>query len=164
MLALCVSSILREQGYCMRYLKLLVVCALFFASMDTTLIAQERAPLTVIRLYTGADGMSHFERVAVKFPPPTGTSKGVEDSEPWITSKSYIVRCAPGYFSDWHNADVRRYVVTISGRAEIEVAGGQKFVGQPGEVILAEDLTGKGHTFRVLGDSEWVAMFVDLAN
>jgi quercetin dioxygenase-like cupin family protein len=146
----------------MRYLKLLLIFMLFRANTETILIAQEHAPLTIIRLYTGADGMSHFERIAVKFPPAKGASKNVEESEPSITSKSYIVRCAPGYFSDWHNADVRRYVITISGRAEVEVAGGQKFVGQPGEVILAEDLTGKGHTFRVLGDSDWVAMFIDL--
>jgi hypothetical protein len=28
--------------------------------------------------------------------------------------------------------------------------------------VLAEDLTGKGHTFRVLGESDWVALFVDM--
>jgi quercetin dioxygenase-like cupin family protein len=146
----------------MRHLKLLLIFMLFCANAETILIAQEHAPLSIIRLYTGADGMSHFERIAVRFPPTKGDSKNVQESEPSITSKSYIVRCAPGYFSDWHNADVRRYVITISGRAEVEVPGGQKFVGQPGEVILAEDLTGKGHTFRVLGDSDWEAMFIDM--
>jgi hypothetical protein len=28
--------------------------------------------------------------------------------------------------------------------------------------VLAEDLSGKGHTFRVLGHGDWVAMFVDM--
>jgi len=116
---------------------------------------------TIMRLYT-ADGLSHFERINVKFTPVAGEPNTVEQSDPLITGKSYLVRCKPGFFSDWHNADVRRYVITISGRAEIEVAGGKKFVVEPGEVVLAEDLTGKGHTFRVLGDSEWVAMFVDI--
>ena len=76
--------------------------------------------------------------------------------------KSYIVRLTPGFFADWHNADVPRYVVTISGRAEVEVAGGQRFEARPGEIVLAEDLTGKGHTFRVLGNADWVALFVDM--
>jgi quercetin dioxygenase-like cupin family protein len=76
--------------------------------------------------------------------------------------KSYVVRIAPGFFEDWHNADVRRYVITIRGRSEVEVAGGQKLIAQPGQVVLAEDLTGKGHTFRILGDSDWVALFVDM--
>jgi hypothetical protein len=53
-------------------------------------------------------------------------------------------------------------VITISGRSEIEVAGGQKLIARPGQVVLAEDLTGKGHTFRVLGESDWVALFVDM--
>ncbi len=125
-------------------------------------MAQQNPPLTIVRLYTGPDGLSHFERIHVKFAPVPGAPNTVEESEPWTTTKSYMVRCAPGFFSDWHNADVRRYVITISGRAEIEVAGRQKFVAQPGEVVLAEDLTGKGHTFRVLDDTDWVAMFADM--
>jgi len=124
-------------------------------------MAQEHAPLRVTRLYT-ADGFSHFERINVKFAPVPGEPNTVLQSEPLITTKSYMVRCTPGFFSDWHNADVRRYVITISGRAEVEVAGGQKFVLQPGEIVVAEDLTGKGHTFRVLGDTDWVAVFVDM--
>jgi quercetin dioxygenase-like cupin family protein len=125
-------------------------------------MAQEHAPLTITRLYTGADGVSHFERVPAKFSPAPDASQGVEQSEPLLTTKSYLVRCAPGFFSDWHNADVRRYVITISGRAEIEITGGQKFIAQPGDVAFAEDLTGKGHIFRVIGNTEWVAMFVDM--
>jgi hypothetical protein len=144
-----------------RYKPLLLLCFLF-ANMETILMAQQHPPLKVIRLYTGADGMSHFERVDLKLAPVPGSPNAVEESEPVITTKSYMVRCAPGFFSDWHNADVRRYVVTISGRAEIEVAGGEKFMADTGEVILAEDLTGKGHTFRVVGDTDWVAMFVDI--
>jgi hypothetical protein len=124
-------------------------------------MAQQHPALTIIRLYTGPDEMSHFERVPVKFAPAAG-APNIDESEPLATAKSYIVRCAPGFFSDWHNADVRRYVITISGRAEIEVAGGHKFVAEPGQVVLAEDLTGKGHTFRVLGDTDWIAMFVDM--
>jgi quercetin dioxygenase-like cupin family protein len=56
----------------------------------------------------------------------------VKESEPLSTKKSYIVRIAPGFFEDWHNADVRRNVITISGRSEAEVANGQKFIAQPG--------------------------------
>ena len=57
---------------------------------------------------------------------------------------------------------MRRYVVPLSGRAVVEVTGGQKFVAHPGEIVLAEDLSGKGDTFRVLGNADWVAFFVDM--
>lgn len=53
-------------------------------------------------------------------------------------------------------------MITISGLAEIEVAGGKKFVAEPGQVVLAEDLNGKGPMFRVLGDKDWVVIFVDM--
>jgi hypothetical protein len=125
--------------------------------------AQQRTPLTATRMYTGADGLSHVEQVNVKFSPVAGAPATMEESEPVKTTKSYIVRLPPGFFEDWHNADVRRYVLTISGRAEIEVAGGQKFSAEPGRICIAEDLTGKGHTFRVVGTDDWVALFVDFA-
>jgi hypothetical protein len=146
----------------MRNISLSLILIVLFAGTPQPVIAQSHAPVTVIRLYTGPDGMSHFERVPVKFASVPG-SPGTAQSDEFSTAKAYIVRGAPGFFEDWHNADVRRYVVTISGRAEIEVAGNQKFVAQPGEVVLAEDLTGKGHQFRVLGDTDWVAVFVDMA-
>jgi hypothetical protein len=122
---------------------------------QSVVAAQQRAPLTATRLYT--------EQVDVKFSPVAGAPATVEQSEPVKTSKSYIVRLAPGFFEDWHNADARRYVAVISGRAEIEVAGGQKFSAEPGQICIAEDLTGKGHTFRVVGTDDFVALFVDFA-
>lgn len=141
---------------------LLFVPVLLSANMKTVLMAKEHHPLTVVRLYAGSDGMSHFEPINLSFVAIAGMPQGVERSGEMVTAQSYIVRAAPGYFYDWHNADARRYVITVSGRAEIEVAGGKKLLLQPGEIVLAEDLTGKGHTFRVLGDQEWIAMFVDL--
>ncbi|HXN19894.1 MAG TPA: hypothetical protein VN875_16260 [Candidatus Binatus sp.] len=130
---------------------------------QTVVAAQERAAVKATRLYTGADGLSHVEQVDVKFFPVTGAAPTVEESEHMKTTKSYVVRLAPGFFQDWHNADVRRYVIPISGRAEIEVAAGEKLSPEPGRIYLAEDLTGKGHTFRVVGANDWVALFVDFA-
>lgn len=148
----------------MRCFGLLLIASLLFANTQTVLMAQEHTALTVTRLYTGQDGQSHFERLPLKFSPRAGHSKSIEQSEISVAIKSYIVRAAPGYFESWHNADVRRYVIPISGRAEIEIADGQKFAVAPGTILLAEDLTGKGHIFRVVGDVEWVALFLDLGN
>jgi hypothetical protein len=147
----------------MRNLGFTLILGLLFAGTAKHAIGQEIIALTAMRLYTGADGMSHFERVPVKFSTVPGEPSGIARSEDHATAKAYVVRAAAGVFEDWHNADVRRYVVTIRGRAEIEVAAEQKFVAQPGDLFLAEDLTGKGHRFRVLGDSDWVALFVDMA-
>jgi quercetin dioxygenase-like cupin family protein len=145
----------------MRHVKLLVTLALFIGT-GRVAVGQKPAPGTVTRLYTGRDGVSHFEPMRFEFAPVPGSPSTVTESEPVPTKKSYMVRIRPGFFEDWHNADVRRYVVTISGRSEVEVTGGQKLVAEPGQIVLAEDLTGKGHTFRVLGTSDWVALFVDI--
>jgi hypothetical protein len=135
-----------------------------YANRGQSLItAQAHSPVTATRLFTGADGLTHFEQVTVKLSPVTGAPAAVEQSEPVKASNAYVVRLAPGFFQDWHNADKRRYVIPISGRAEIETAGGQKVLLEPGQIGLAEDLTGKGHTFRVVGADDWVALFVDFA-
>jgi hypothetical protein len=126
-------------------------------------MAQQHTPVTASRLYTGADGLTHVEQMNVKFSPVLGDQATVEESEPVKVTSAYIVRAAAGFFGSWHNAGKRRYVVTISGRAEIEIANGQKITLEPGQLALAEDLTGKGHTFRVLGTNDWVALFVDFA-
>jgi len=126
-------------------------------------VAQNRTPVTITRLYTGDDGLSHVEQVEVKFSPVAGAPPAVGQSDPVKTTSSYVVRLAPGFFESWHNADKRRYVVTLSGRAEIEVAGGQKFLAERGKIVQAEDLIGKGHTFRVVGTEDWVAVFVEFA-
>jgi hypothetical protein len=126
-------------------------------------LAQQHRPVTATRLYTGADGLTHVEQIQITFPPVAGARAMAEQSEPVKASTAYIVRLAPGFFDGWHNADKRRYVIPISGRAEIEASGGQKISIEPGQIALAEDLTGKGHTFQVVGMEDWVAFFVDFA-
>jgi hypothetical protein len=55
-------------------------------------------------------------------------------------------------------------VITLSGRGEIEVAGGRKISMGPGHINLIEDLTGKGHTTRVVGTEDRVTVTIPLAD
>jgi hypothetical protein len=121
-----------------------------------------REPVMVTRLFTGADGLSHFEQVEVTLSPLAGMPQ-FEMSEPCKAARSFVVRVPPGYFHTWHNADIRRYVIPIRGLAEIEVSGGDNISIEPGHIYIAEDLIGKGHTFRVVNDQDWVGVFVDFA-
>jgi hypothetical protein len=134
------------------------VFPIFFMAQLPRARAQQPAAVHVIRLYTGADGLSHFERVEVPV-----TEEGGTESSPLKMSDSFVVREQPGHLEDWHNADARRYVIPLSGHAEVEVTGGEKMAVEPGQIWLAEDLTGKGHIFRVVGKEPWVAMFVNFA-
>lgn len=125
--------------------------------------AQPQRSVTLTRLYTGTDGLTHTEQIPLKLSPVAGAPASVEESEHVKATNAYLVRLAPGFVEGWHNADERRYVVAIRGQAEIEVSGGGKVLVAPGSISLAEDLTGKGHTFRVVGKEDWVALFVDFA-
>ena len=114
------------------------------------------------RVYTGEDGKSHLEEVSPEFQ----TFKDVEgahgDSTPMIPATGISVRRnEPGYFVDWHCAPRRQYVITIAGQVEIGTADEVRRFG-PGTVLLAEDLTGQGHTTRVVGTEDRVSLVVPL--
>jgi len=106
--------------------------------------AQTRKPIMMTRIYTGPDGLSHSEQIEMKLT-PNGTSAmkatGVEfSSRP----------AAPA--GDWHTGPRRQFVITLSGRAELEVAGGKKVPIGAGNINLIEDTTGKGHITHNIDD------------
>jgi quercetin dioxygenase-like cupin family protein len=99
--------------------------------------------MAIYRLYSGADGESHIETLDLASHPDLTTLH---------SAKGVVFRTSqPGYFSDWHNAPRRQYVITLSGEAEIGLGDGTIHRLGPGDVNLAEDLTGHGHTTRVVG-------------
>jgi hypothetical protein len=119
----------------MRHLGLLLKFCCGLRNTVTFLMAQERTPLTVTRLYTGMHRLSHFERIRVKFVSVAGEPTTVAESEPVITSKSYFVRS--GLFSPIGQLPTRADTSSPSVDAE-------KFMAQPGEIVWAEELTGEG--------------------
>jgi hypothetical protein len=121
---------------------------------------QQRTPIVVTRIYTGADGKTHAEEVSVKLMP--GGASG-DLSEMIKVSGLQIRRQAPNYFQDWHPAPRKQFVVTLSGRGEIELEGGKKIALGPGHILLAEDVTGKGHISRGVGSEDRVSLFIPVA-
>lgn len=119
-------------------------------------------PLTVVRLSTGPDGQTQNGIVEVTMMPMSAFA-GVEASAPVGVSSAQFLRLPAGNVVDWHPAPRRQYVVVLSGRGEIELAGGQKIQVNPGQVVLAEDVTGKGHITRSVGSEDLVLLTVPLA-
>ena len=106
--------------------------------------AQTRKPIMMTRIYTGPDGLSHSEQVEMKLT-PNGTSTMKASSIEFSSRPT-------GPVSDWHTGPRRQFVITLSGRAELEVANGQKVPIGPGNINLIEDTTGKGHTTHNIED------------
>jgi hypothetical protein len=123
-------------------------------------VAQTRKPVIVTRLYTGPDGLTHADEIEVKL---TGNPQN-QISEMLKVTGAEIHRAAAGRVNDWHTAPRRQYVITLSGRGEIEVAGGKKISLEPGHIELAEDLTGKGHVTKVVGSEDRVSIQLPLAD
>ena len=118
-------------------------------------VAQTRKPIMMTRIYTGTDGLSHAEEI-----PMTLTGGGVSDMMK-ATGVQFSSR-PPAPSNNWHTGPRRQFVITLSGRAEIEVAGGQKVAIGPGHINLIEDTTGKGHITRNLGPDNRVVITIPL--
>jgi len=114
--------------------------------------------MKVIRLYTGSDQRSHFEEKEAAF-----RGENIQTTDLPAASGVLFRRAPVGHVNDWHPAPRRQYVVTLSGSWEIECSDGAKRLFKPGDVMLAEDLTGKGHVSRVVGSEPHIFMTVPLA-
>jgi hypothetical protein len=141
----------------------IVICFIVAAGVrtDDGVAAQQRKRVVATRIFTGSDGLTHAEEIDIKLRP--GAANLGELSESVKVSGLEFRRTAPNYFNDWHRAPRRQYVVTLSGRGEIELAGGKKIPLEPGHILLAEDLTGKGHISRGIGTEDRISLFIHLA-
>ena len=122
--------------------------------------AQDAASIAVTRIFTGPDGQTHAEEIDLKL---SRADMSTEMSEMAKATGAQFRRQAPHYFEDWHTAPRRQYVITLSGRGEIEVSGGKKIPLGPGHILLVEDLTGKGHISRGVGIEERISLLIPLA-
>lgn len=60
----------------------------------------------------------------------------------------------------WHTAPNTQYVLTLTGTLEFAVFSGEKFILKAGEVLIAMDTTGSGHTWQMLSDEPWKRAYV----
>jgi hypothetical protein len=108
------------------------------------------------RLYAGPDGESHMEALDLADHPELANLHGASG----IVFKAY----PPGYVSDFHVAPRRQYVINVLGENEIELGDGTVYRFGPGHVMLAEDLTGRGHITRVVGGGPRISAQVPLTD
>ena len=139
-----------------------VVVSLALVSSSSHVAAQQRVTTTITRLYTGADGQSHAADTDVAWRPSTLRAELSESDSVKVTAAQFL-RWPRGFVWEGHPASKRQYVVIVSGRGEVDVLGGKKVQLVPGRVLLAEDVTGKGHTTRVGADEDLVMLLLPLA-
>ncbi len=93
----------------------------------------------IVRLYIDDDGQSRFEDI--ELPTEDGETISLKQG-----ADLTLTQLSPGDFRDWHNPSRRQYVITLSGQLEIGIGDGTVRRLTPGDLLLAEDMTGQGHT------------------
>ena len=144
----------------------LIPAALFggiVLGVGTQVAGQQRSPIMITRLYTAPDGQTHEDRVEIRLTQSTMYNE-TEASEALRVSQAQFLRLPKGKVQSWHNPAHRQYVVTLSGRGEVEIAGRQKILINPGRIILLENVTGKGHITRSIGSEDLTLLIVPLAD
>ena len=100
--------------------------------------------MKIVRVYSGDDGESHFEELEI----PLTAARYGQLSE-MVEAQGVIFRETPvGGALDFHTAPRRQFVITLSGVAEVECTDGSVRRFGPGDIMLADDTTGRGHITR----------------
>ena len=115
--------------------------------------------MKVTRLYTGFDDESHFEDIDI----PLNATGGADRRSELKKATGIILRETSGeYDLDWHNAPRRQFVINLEGQVEITVGDGTVRRLGPGDILLAEDTTGRGHISRAVDNKPRISIFVTL--
>ena len=112
---------------------------------------------TVVKIYSDENGESYFEDVNI----PLKDGGMIGKLSEALPAASLIFReVEPSYDWDFHTAPQRQYIILLDGEIEIETSLGEKRILKGGEVILAEDTTGKGHRTKNLTPIKRRSIFV----
>jgi quercetin dioxygenase-like cupin family protein len=113
-----------------------------------------------VRIWTGQDGNSYFEEGAIDL---AGGARGdLLSGKISATSVSFQETASGGTFA-WHDAPARQFVITLSGTLDFQTRNGEHFMIRPGDILLAEDTTGTGHSWQLVDDEPWRRAYVILA-
>jgi hypothetical protein len=117
--------------------------------------------LKYTRIYPDAQGESHLDTVTVEqslvTAAPPAPPLYISENRP--ASKYLFYSFEPGWTGDLHPAPARQFLALLSGAMEVETSDGTvKRIG-PGDLLLLEDTSGKGHRSRNIGE-DYLTFFV----
>jgi hypothetical protein len=107
-----------------------------------------------LRIFADEEGCSHFETKTIDLeakdyaPPAPSVNTSIMAS----ADNSVFLELPTGWYGDWHPTPVRQWLVLMSGMCEFEAGDGEKVTRKAGDVVMLDDLIGKGHQTKVLGD------------
>jgi quercetin dioxygenase-like cupin family protein len=112
--------------------------------------------MNYVRVYSDENGQSHFADMDLRLAPAIHSlaMPAVEACEPQAATQFQFMRLPAGWSADWHPAAAYQYICVLAGEVEMTVGDGdcRRFSG--GDVVHLQDIIGKGHTSRVIGEQD----------
>jgi len=110
--------------------------------------------VTYHRIYTDPQGESHFDVVTVE----QSLARAAPPAAPFYVSadrpasKYRFYTFDPGWIGELHPAPARQFLALMSGAVEMETTDGTVRRFAPGDLVLLEDTSGRGHVTRNIGE------------
>ena len=114
----------------------------------------------IVRLFSGPDGLSHFEDINPDF--NVASRGGAFRTEVRPNEVVFYESFPPDFTDPIHVGSRRRQIVTLQGHFEVGNGAGETRVFGPGDIMLVEDFTGKGHQTRVVGGERRYSMVINI--
>jgi hypothetical protein len=108
--------------------------------------------MRITRFSATADGESRFTELDIPLEQVRQDPFGniMRSSKSYVSPGICFVELPAGMVQGWHRAPTRQIVVVLSGVLAVRTSDQQTRQWRAGEVFLAEDVTGKGHTTHVV--------------
>lgn len=122
--------------------------------------------LSFYRLYTSADGNSHFVNDEIELTPLNGQGPEADLKAARVgdVKNAMFLALKAGVKEDYHVAPRRQFMICIQGIVEVTAGDGEKRRVMPGQFVLLEDTKGKGHVTYSVGPDDHVALAFPLAD
>jgi len=115
--------------------------------------------MRIHNLYADEAGASHFRDIEIEW---ATTHPGGKLSRR-LPATGIIFRETSGdYDLDWHTAPRRQYIVNLDAGVEITASDGERRTIGAGEVLLVEDVTGKGHLSKAVAGQVRHSIFIPI--
>lgn len=115
--------------------------------------------LRIKRVAAGPDGKSYLDLIEL---PVVRHDPGKSILSRLYATDVELGYGAPGSFIDWHRVTTPRLWIILQGAFEFGTGDGKLHRLEAGDIVLAADTTGQGHTSRNVGDTPSFVLTVRL--
>lgn len=115
-----------------------------------------------VRLYSDEGGETHFAPITLElneadYRPPAPL---LYVSHSYESHAVQFVRMPSGWTANAIHPPERQFLICLKGHLDVTVSDGESRTFGPGDTVLMEDVSGKGHRSRVKGAGECISAII----